>query len=220
MIVTLSRQLGSEGESIANGVAARLGLELVDRDFVHTAALAAGIDDTLLHRLMYEGQRTVASEILESLGTPRSLTASAISASSPLLGVFAPMASPTTTNLEDAAKAVGEVIKKIAARGNVLVLGQGGQALLEREPHACHVLVLAPVEVRAVRVAQKEGLTLAQARRRVRVSDQARGEYLARYHSSHWIDPLLYHLVVNTGITPLEGAVSLIVEAAKAVSAT
>ncbi len=220
MIVTLSRQLGSEGESIANGVAARLGLELVDRDFVHTAALAAGIDDTLLHRLMYEGQRTVASEILESLGTPRSLTASAISASSPLLGVFAPMASPTTTNLEDAAKAVGEVIKKIAARGNVLVLGQGGQALLEREPHACHVLVLAPVEVRAVRVAQKEGLTLAQARRRVRVSDQARGEYLARYHSSHWIDPLLYHLVVNTGITPLEGAVSLIVEAAKVVSAT
>ena len=220
MIVTLSRQLGSEGESIANGVAARLGLELVDRDFVHTAALAAGIDDTLLHRLMYEGQRTVASEILESLGTPRSLTASAISASSPLLGVFAPMASPTTTHLEDAAKAVGEVIKKIAARGNVLVLGQGGQALLEREPHACHVLVLAPVEVRAVRVAQKEGLTLAQARRRVRVSDQARGEYLARYHSSHWIDPLLYHLVVNTGITPLEGAVSLIVEAAKAVSAT
>ena len=220
MIVTLSRQLGSEGESIAERVAATLGLELVDRDFVHTAALAAGIDDSLLRRLMYEGQRTVASEILESLGTPRSLTASAVSASSPLLGVFAPMASPTATNLEDAAKAVGEVIKKIAARGNVLILGQGGQALLEGEPHACHVLVMAPVEVRVARVARQEGLTLAQARRSVRASDQARGEYLARYHSSRWIDPLLYHLVVNTGITPPEGAVSLIVEAAKVVAAT
>ncbi len=220
MIVTLSRQLGSEGELIAQRVASALGLEVVDRDFVHTAALAAGIDDDLLHQLMYEGQRTVASEILQSLRTPRSPSASAVSASSPLLGVFAPMASAAATNLEDAAQAVGQVIKKIAARDNVLILGQGGRALLQGERHVCHVLVLAPFEVRVARVAKSEKLTLAQARRTVRVSDQARSEYLARYHNSRWIDPLLYHLVINTGVTPFEGAASLIVEAAKIAAAT
>jgi cytidylate kinase len=218
VIVTLSRQLGSEGESIAVRVAAALGLELVDRDFVHTAALAAGIDDDLLHRLMYEGQRTVANEILQSLGTPRSPTASAASASSPLLGVFAPMASAEATNLEEAAGAVGQVIKKIAARDNVLILGQGGRDLLQGERHACHVLVLAPVEMRVARIARSEGLTLTEARRRVRVSDHARADYLARYYNSRWIDPLLYHLVVNTGVTPPESAASLIVEAAKIVA--
>ncbi len=215
MIVTLSRQLGSEGEAIAARVATALGLELIDRDFVHTAALAVGISDDLLRRLMYEGQRTVASEILQSLGTPRAPTASAVSASSPLLGVFAPMASEAATNLEDAAKAVGQVIKKIAARDGVLILGQGGRSLLQAERHVCHVLVLAPVEVRVARVAQSEGLTLVAARRRVRMSDAARSDYLARYHNSRWIDPLLYHLVVNTGVTPPEGAASLIVKAAK-----
>jgi cytidylate kinase len=215
VIVTLSRQLGSGGDAIAVRVAAELGLEFVDRDFVHTAALAAGIDDDLLHRLLYEGQRTVASEILESLGTPRSSAATTVSASSPLLGVYAPMASPSVTNQDEAARAVDQVIKKIAARDNVLILGQGGRALLQGERHVCHVLVLAPLEVRVARVAEREGLTLAEARRKVRRSDAARSEYLARYHDSRWIDPLLYHLVVNTGVTPLEGAASLIVEAAK-----
>lgn len=218
MIITLSRQLGSGGEAIASRVSVVLGLELVDRDYVHTAALAAGIDDDLLHRLMYEGQRSVASEILQSLRTPRSPAVSAASTSSPLLGVFAPMASPAATNLDDAARAVSEVIRKIAAQDNVLILGQGGRALLPQEQHACHVLVMSPIEVRVARVAEDEGLSPAEARRKIRMSDEARRDYLARYHNSRWIDPLLYHLVINTGITPLEGAASLIVEAAKIVT--
>ena len=51
----------------------------------------------------------------------------------------------------------------------------------------------------------------------VRVSDQSRADYLARYHNARWLDPLLYHLVVNTGEMRVEAAVSLIVHAAQAI---
>ena len=44
-----------------------------------------------------------------------------------------------------------------------------------------------------------------------------RSDYLARFHNARWLDPLLYHLIINTGPTPLDAAVSLIVHAAQAI---
>lgn len=214
MIVTLSRQLGSEGDAIAARVVSALGLTLIDREAVHQAALAARVPAELLRKLMYEGQRSLASELMDSWGNlsdgaPRTTAP----ASNPLLGIFAPMLPPAAVSLEEAAQAVGLVIKDLANRGNVLVLGQGGQMWLRGYAGTCHVQVVAPLEVRIARVAEREKITLAAARRQVRGSDRARSEYLARYHNARWQDPLLYHLMINTGQTPVSAAVSLIVHA-------
>lgn len=215
MIVTLSRQLGSDGDAIAARVAAALGLTLVDREAVHRAALAVGVSEDLLRKLMYEGQRSLASDLMESLGTPAGASKST-PVPGPLLGIFAPMLPQTAMSLEEAAQAVGLVIKDIASRGHVLILGQSGQMWLRGYAGVCHVQVVASVDVRVARVAERDAITLPAARQRVRISDQARAEYLARYHNVRWLDPLLYHLVINTGQTRPDIAVSLIVHAAEA----
>jgi cytidylate kinase len=214
VIVTLSRQLGSEGDAIAGRVAAELGLALVDRAVVHQAALAAGIPEEMLQRLAYEGQRTMAAEILENLRAPRPSASSATS--SPLLGVFAPAVPLSAGSLEDAAQSVHTLIRDISGRGNVLVLGQGGQSLMRGREDAFHVLVVAPPQVRVTRVMARDGISLAAARRQVRASDDARGGYLLRYHNVRWLDSLQYHLVINTGQTPVDVAVKLIVTGAQA----
>ncbi|MFN2218557.1 MAG: hypothetical protein ACK2UA_08125, partial [Anaerolineae bacterium] len=46
---------------------------------------------------------------------------------------------------------------------------------------------------------------------------RARGDYLRRYHDVDWLDPTLYHLVVNTASLPAPAIVNLIVTAQKAV---
>jgi cytidylate kinase len=79
------------------------------------------------------------------------------------------------------------------------------------------VQVVAPLDLRIARVVEREGISVAAARRLVRDGDQARSDYLARYHNVRWLDPLLYHLVINTGQTSIEAAVSLIVHAAQAI---
>jgi cytidylate kinase len=215
MIVTISRQMGSEGDAIAARVSAALNLELVDRAYVRVAAREAGVAEALLQRLMYEGQRSVAAEILESLGAPRTQSHVSAQSASPLLNVFAPMLPPVAMTLEEAARGVGLVIKHVASRGNLLVLGQAGQVLLHGYPGACHVQVIAPLAVRSERIARRENVALTIARRRIRASDDARATYLARYYDVRWQDPLLYHLVINTGRTSIEGAVSLIAHAAQ-----
>ncbi|MGQ9491066.1 MAG: cytidylate kinase-like family protein [Anaerolineae bacterium] len=218
MIITLSRQLGSEGDTIAARVATALGLTLIDRERVHERALAAGVPAELLQRLMYEGKRSLAAEIMDTFSGPAAQREPSVPSASPLLSVFAPLLPPAAMSLEEAVRMVGLVIKDLASHDNVLILGQGGQCWLRGYPAACHVQIVAPLDVRVARVAAREHLSLAAARRRVRASDQARAEYLLRFHEVRWLDPLLYHLVINTGQTSVEAAVSLVVHAAHAVA--
>jgi len=218
MIITLSRQLGSQGDIIAARVAAALGLALVDRERVYGRALAAGVPAELLGRLMYEGRRSLAAEIMDSFSGPGPRAEISAAARSPLLSVFAPLLPPAAVSLEEATRTVGLVIKDLASHDNVLVLGQGGQVWLRGYPGTCHIQIVAPLDARIGRVAARENLSLAAARRQVRANDQARAEYMLRFHDVRWLDPMLYHLVINTGQVSIEAAVSLIVHAAHAAS--
>jgi hypothetical protein len=196
-----------------------MGLRLVDREYIHRAALAAGVPETVLQQLMYDVERSLAAEILNSLrGLPSELASGSSPLPNPLGGIFAPMLPPASISLEEGVRTLGLVIKDIASQGNVLILGQGSQMWLRDYRGTCHVQVVAPFNIRVERVAKREKLTQADARKRVRASDRARADYLARYHGVNWLDPLLYHVVINTGETPLELAVSLIASVAQALA--
>jgi cytidylate kinase len=218
-LITISRQLGSGGDAIAAEVASHLGLRLVDRETVHALALAAGVPEDLLVRLMYEGQRILAAEILDSLATPMTPAAARSAQASPLVGAFAPVLPGRTVSIEDAAQAVGRVLQDLARQDNVLILGQGGQMWLAGWPGVCHVQVVAPMAERVRRLVQRDKGSPSAARRRLRASDQARADYLARYHSVNWLDPLLYHLIINTGQVPLDVGAVLVEQAAREMAA-
>ena len=216
MLVTISRQLGSEGDLIAKRVAVALNLTLVDRDYVSRVALDAGVSSDLLRKLMYEGRRSLAYDIVDSLGKTASATPGHNQPpQNPLGGVFAPLLGPEQVSQEDAAQSIGAVIRDMASRNDVLVLGQGGQVLLRGIPGACHVKIIAPDALRVQRVAAREGVSLRTAGRRVKASDRARDDFVARFYNANWLDPLFYHIVINTGQTPADIAVALIVEAAR-----
>lgn len=221
MLVTVSRQLGSEGGLIAQRVATELNLLLIDRDFVTGLGKSAGIPPEMLGKLLYEGRRSLAYDIVETLGkAPAVPSGRNLAAQSPLSGVFAPLLGPEQVGREDAAQALGAIIRDLVSRRDVLVLGQGGQVLLHDVAGACHVQLIAPMALRVQRVAAADGVTPRTAKRRIRASDQARSDYIARFYGVNWLDPLLYHIVINIGQTPADAAVAVIVEAAKVLDQT
>jgi cytidylate kinase len=216
MILTISRQLGSQGDDIAARVATALGLLLVDREYICRAALAGGMPATLLQKLMYEGEHSLAGQIVDSLGGSSSeLSDRPVATPGPLEGIFTPMLAPSNISLEDGAQVIGRLIIDVASRQDVLVLGQGGQSWLRNRWDALHIQVIAPFELRIERVADREHISRSAARRRVRNSDQARAEYLARYHGVNWLDPLLYHYVINTGLASVDAAAALLIRTAQ-----
>jgi cytidylate kinase len=105
------------------------------------------------------------------------------------------------------------VIRGLARKGNLLIIGRGGQALLRNQPSVFHVQVVAPQAYRVEVVMASLGLKRADAQKRVRDSDWARADYLRRYHDADWLDPTLYHLVVNSARLTPATAVELIIAA-------
>jgi cytidylate kinase len=134
----------------------------------------------------------------------------------PFTGLFSPTVPPISASLEEYVRMVGLVIRGLARAGNVLIMGRGGQILLSKHPDALHVQIVAPVAYRVKVVMAREGLNQRAAQNRIRASDRARFDYVRRYHDADWLDPSLYHLVINTGRVPVATAVDLIITAKRA----
>lgn len=107
-------------------------------------------------------------------------------------------------------QAVEQVLKELAAEGNVVIVGRASQVILRDAPDALHVQVIAPAHLRAERIAQQSNISLKAAQAQVEASDRFRRNYLNRYYHVRWDDLKLYDLVVNTERLNVEAAADLI----------
>ncbi|MCZ7541037.1 MAG: cytidylate kinase-like family protein [Anaerolineae bacterium] len=87
-----------------------------------------------------------------------------------------------------------------------MIVGRGGQAILQDIPNVLHVRVTAPEGARIARLQKIEGLGVEAAQQKIARQDRATAEYLGRFFGIRWDDPALYHLVINTGKVGIEGA--------------
>lgn len=221
-VITVSRQLGALGSEVAAGVAARLGLRFVDREIIHRAARQAGVPELALQELEYEGRRGLVDRVLDMMKTmppiPSTPQASLREAASPMSLPFglghSPTRSPFAEAMEAYVRTMEDVIRDLAAAGNVCILGRASQVILQDRPATLHVQIVAPVEKRIETIMAREGLSRAQAVDRMLNSDRMRQEYLQRYYETAWLDPCLYDLVISTGRISVEAAIELIIRAA------
>lgn len=104
------------------------------------------------------------------------------------------------------------VIYDYAQRGNVILVGRGGQVLLKDLPGVLHLRVIAPFEVRLRRFLEQEGTDEKQAARILRRSDRDSAGFIHSFFDVNWDDPALYDLVINTQKVSPATAVQLILE--------
>ncbi|HEY64274.1 MAG TPA: cytidylate kinase-like family protein [Caldilineae bacterium] len=226
MVITLSRQLGSGGDEIASRVAEVLDLDLVDHARLRRAAVAAGVSELAWEELELIGRGDLVEQLTKALRsvppTPtseRELFPILTPRAGPLDGIFAPPLPPASIALAESVRILEDVVNRLADTGRVLIIGGGGQAILANRPGVLHVSIIAPFEQRVTTVQRREGISLAEARRKVRASDRNRAEYLRRFYDVHWDDPALYHLTLNTGRLSRAVAAAAIIAAARAMAA-
>jgi len=221
-VITLSRELGSEGDRVATLVAERLGLRIVDRERLYRAASAAGVSESGLLELEMVAEENLVGRVLRSLQTvpptpeqSRARIRYVPLQTSPLAGIFSPVLPPASIAIGEMVKMLNLVIVRRAPEGSVLFVGQAGQAVLRAHPGALHVRIVATMERRRVVLQEREGLSETAALRRLRSSDRSRAEYLRRFHNKRWKDPTNYHLVLNTFLLAPSAAANVIVAASK-----
>jgi len=109
-----------------------------------------------------------------------------------------------------------ESILKLAGLGNVILIGRGSTAITAKLPHVLHVRLVAPLEKRiehACRFYSEYNRTPAEARKFCLNADRGRERYLKKYFNTDINDPLLYHLVINTGLVSYDDAAKWIGDA-------
>ncbi len=107
------------------------------------------------------------------------------------------------------------VVYDVAKKGNAVFFGKGSQLLLQSFDCALHVLVTASMEKRKKRVMEQYSVDAEVAEKIITTSDHDKRGFLRYAFDEDWLNPHLYHLILNTDILSVDSAVKIIADAAK-----
>lgn len=214
--ITISRQYGSGGRKVALKVSELLGWPVFDKRLMIDVASEVGllpadvIDFT-------EDDYKVKNFWDRLLGSARS--AQVADVPSPMQITYSPVTATTFTSeemdQEGAVLLVNRAIMHAYERGNVIIVGRGGQIILQDEPDVLHVRVRAPMHVRMRRLAEYERIPAQDTLTIAQQHDKAAIEYMRMYFDADWDDTNLYHMVINSGKLSTSAIANLIVASAK-----
>lgn len=205
-VITVSRQYGSGGDAIGRRVCTALGYSYFDKHLMAHVASEAGISEHDIVDLS-EDTYKLRGFLDRLLGRRRLVTETRTN------NLVAPGMSVEMFDEARGVTVVQDTIIEAHKRDNVVIVGRGGQAILREYPGVLHVRIIAPLGARVLRIQAAEGLSLDEATARVSQKDEAAAAYLERFYDIDWDNPLLYHLIINTGKWELEDAVQLILNA-------
>jgi cytidylate kinase len=213
-VITISRQFGSGGDEVADCICRELGYRKLSKTHFLQAAAEAGLSeqeiidfseddykakgffDRLLGRQFTIGQARIWREDATGVQTTE----------------------VTELNEEHALSIVKSAIHAAYRAGSVVVMGRGGQMVLKDSPAAVHVRVEAPLEDRIQRVKIEQKLERRPAQELIEARDGNSADYLRHFYSVDWANPLLYHVVLNTGLLEIDQAAQLVVQLVNSLS--
>jgi cytidylate kinase len=91
------------------------------------------------------------------------------------------------------------VVKEIASRGNCVIVGRGGSYYLRDSPDTLRTFIYAPPEDRIQRL-MSQGNSRSEAEHLTATVDQERAAFVKKYHAKSWPLRELYHLMVNSQV--------------------
>jgi cytidylate kinase len=186
-IITISREPGSAGRIVAEGIAKRLGLDLFHREIIQQMAESAHISARLVETLD-ERRISILEDWTSTLVNEKHLWP------------------------DQYLKHLMKVIGVIGKHGRAVIVGRGAHFILPPEGKL-RVRIVAPPQMRFQNVARDYEVPLDEAKRRVLRTESERRAFARKYFHEDIAEPLNYDLVINTGKLSIDNAVEAIIGA-------
>ena len=222
-IVTVSGQPGTRARDIGRLAAERLGIDYIDQEILVEAARTMGVPVESV--VPFEEERpTGLGDRLASMLRRFLERSAAAGAADPMMGAGGLDIVLGRTYAEAAAQEVSDerylstltdIIRDLAAHGDVLIIGRGSQVILKDRPGAVHVLLVAPLEQRVAAFAELQGISKEDAAKRVSEAEKGRASFHHAFFKIDVDNPKFYHLTLNTARLSLEQAAQLIADVAR-----
>ncbi len=212
-VITISRQVGSGGLDVAERLCEQLGYTFFDKRLM--AEVATGVGLSAAEVVDFSEDDYKVKGFLERLFGRGGWRPTAGQAPGPEAG---PGSALTIEQLDEPrlVEFVRRTILSAYHRGNVVIIGRGGQAILRDMPDVLHIRLEAPEGARIRRLMEREERSFSSAYQFIVDRDRANAQYLTEYFGIRWDDPMLYHLIINTGRLEPPAATQAIVAALNA----
>jgi cytidylate kinase len=183
----VSREKGAGGNAVAQAVSRRLGWQVFDNQIVDQIAQKAKVRRQLIESLDERAQATIQGVVGE---------------------ILHPEEIGTTGYLAH----LKEIVLALGHQGDVIIIGRGARYLLPTQ-FGVNVRLVAPVAIRAQRIAEEQHLSLDAARAQVETADRDRARLIRRHFGHDIADPLGHDLSINTAEMTIEAAAEVVLTA-------
>jgi hypothetical protein len=173
--VTISRQVGSFGELIAEDLAERLGWRIYDREIVETISRDSHTRESLVQQLDEKSQTLFHDTVKRLFG----------------------MAEGGSLGVEAYHILLVKTLLSLGTHGRAILVGRGANFALQGQP-GLHVRIVASLKVRQERLAAFWKVDEREASRRMLRLDEERRAFVRRHYKQDPDDPRHYDAVYNT----------------------
>ncbi len=184
VIITIGRQIGSGGISVAKILAERLHIKLYDRELVMLAARESGLCSECFEQVDEARSHSTFAMLMSYLRTP-----------------FAGYEGGNAANmLSDEAlfKIQSDVIRRAAEESGGIFVGRCADYILRDKPQRVSLFLTADEDDRIDRIMRRTECTADEARRMIEHGDERRASYYNYFTSQRWGEAATYDMTINT----------------------
>lgn len=190
-IITVSRQFGSGGRTIAKAVAQALGYDYYDKELIKKVAEQTNFDPAYIEEMgEYAPGKTLFSFSPAFSGSPHVM--GGMSAYDYLWVVQR------------------SAILEIAEKGNCVIVGRCADFILKDRGDCLNVFIRAPMDFRAERIVRLYGESESKPMERLRSKDTRRSVNYKHFTGLEWGDCVNYDLTLNSGKLGIDKCVEII----------
>jgi cytidylate kinase len=199
-VITISRQFGSGGKTLGRRIADTLGYYYADEDIIERAAVEIYVSS--------DGRKMFESEPVDKFKK-------FISKLNPFGTSLMELPLGDKERNIDGFKYVellNLIIPKIAKDGNAVIVGRGGQYILQNFDDTYHLLLIAKEQDRVKFIEEHYRASRARAVQVIKRMDKRRANLFSYFRRKDYDDPTLYDLIINLSLLSIDKAQELVIK--------
>ena len=194
-VITIGRQLGSGGRSIADILARHYDITAYDRKLIELAAKESGLSQEFFENADEKKSHGFFHSIFSNRAAANALGGGDSYLSNDALF-----------------KVQSDIIRDLAERESCIFVGRCADYILRDHPCHINLFFTANIEDRVARMASEKGLTAEQAEELIEKTDHRRASYYNYYSGKTWGAAESYNLCINTSHLGFEDTAKMLIE--------
>lgn len=196
VVITIARQYGSGGRTVAQMLAEKLGFHYYDKELLKLASDESGINEDLFRNADEKLKSTQLFKIAHSV----------------YKGELIPPESDDFTSSENLFNYQAEIIKKLAEQDeSCVIVGRCAEYVLKDYDNVLSVFIHAPHEYCMEQAAKKQNMSPKELEKFVQKTDRRKAEYHKYYTGLEWTDARNYDLCLDSSKLGFERCVEEII---------